>query len=829
MAGSNFVVRGGADFSAIDRGLKNTQNNLKKFKGDTERTSHGINETLSGMADGLGLSFANLGKAAAIAAATKALVDFGKHAVGVASDLKETQNVVDVTFGSMSQDINNFAGTALDKLGLSELSAKKFTSTMGAMLKSSGISGNTMKEMSKNLTTLSADMASFYNLGDEAAFQKIMSGMSGMTMPLKELGINMNVANLEAYAMSQGISKSWQEMTQAEQTLLRYNYLMSVTGDAQGDFARNTGTWANQTKLLKEQWQQFMGIIGNGLIQVLLPFVKLLNKILSGLIKIAHTVGKVFAMITGKQVVDNSTVQAQQEAIDTGIDLSDVNVGIGKAADKAGKAQTGLGKGIDKARKAVQKALAPFDEINRLQNNMGDTGGSGIGGGGGGFNPGINTGGLGTIDVGPSISDGLDQAKKKAKDFFPWFTERWNDFRGLVGEPVTVPAPAFAELPDPVWHPNWGLDLPTIPIPSFPELPVPVFHPQWGLVPPLVPIPVFPQLPVPVFNPVWNLVPPPIPAVNLGLYVASLLNMEGLTSTSLANVQENVRSALGAVEGSLAANKVNVGNIASQTSKAFAQNWAQGLATTDRNVRIFAPGVQSNLQLLGMAVAAVGAETARSYAANLASGFSIGIKNAYTFAQSANGAMRSAGRGILSTTAEIGKGIVTNIGNALSTAWQSFRDFARATGEKIGGWFSANKGVIVKTTVVAGAVVGGAAAIHFLGPAAVPYIAKGMAALKAASLAGAFAGGGFPPEGQLFVANEAGPELIGSIGGKTAVANNSQIVEAVSQGVYEAVSSAQGSKDINLTIKIGDETLTRKVIKNINRQSRIDGATIITV
>lgn len=137
----------------------------------------------------------------------------------VASDLQEVQNVVDVTFGEQgSQKINGWSQSLLNAYGLSELSAKKYSSTLGAMLKSSGMADEQTMQMSQNLTMLAGDMASFYNLDSETAFEKLRSGISGETEPLKQLGINMSVANLQAYAMSQGIKKSYGEMSQAEQT-----------------------------------------------------------------------------------------------------------------------------------------------------------------------------------------------------------------------------------------------------------------------------------------------------------------------------------------------------------------------------------------------------------------------------------------------------------------------------------------------------------------------------------------------------------------------------------------------------------------------------------
>lgn len=200
-----------------------------------------------------------------------------KQAVEYASDLAEVQNVVDVTFGSAAQQINEWSQAALDVYGINEVTAKQYTGTMGAMLKSSGLAGGSILEMSTNLTGLAADMASFYNLDTDTAFEKIRSGISGETEPLKQLGINMSVANLEAYAMSQGISEAYSEMSQAEQTTLRYNYLLQVTADAQGDFARTSSSYANQIRLLSENWTEFTGKIASYIIPQLEKLIYKLN------------------------------------------------------------------------------------------------------------------------------------------------------------------------------------------------------------------------------------------------------------------------------------------------------------------------------------------------------------------------------------------------------------------------------------------------------------------------------------------------------------------------------------------------------------------------
>lgn len=172
-------------------------------------------------------------------------------AVDLASSLTEVQNVVDTTFGPEgARQINAWSKSAIKNFGLSELQAKQFTGFLGAMMKSSGLAGKDIVRMSQDMAGLAGDFASFYDLPIEEAFDKIRAGISGETEPLKRIGINMSVANMQAFALSRGIRKSWSAMTQAEQTMLRYNYLLTVSKDAQGDFNKTLETsYANQKRV----------------------------------------------------------------------------------------------------------------------------------------------------------------------------------------------------------------------------------------------------------------------------------------------------------------------------------------------------------------------------------------------------------------------------------------------------------------------------------------------------------------------------------------------------------------------------------------------------
>ena len=208
--------------------------------------------------------------------AAGAMKDYALEGIQLASELVEKQNVVDVTFGSDSSKIYEFADTAAEKFGLTTLAAEQYAGTMGALFKSSGITEG-IDDMSIKMAQLAADMASFYNISSDMAFEKLRSGISGESEPLKALGINLSVANLEAYALSEGIKTAWKNMSQAEQTMLRYNYILSQTADAQGDFERTSDSLANQQRIMQLNLQKLQAEIGEKLYPVAQDILGLIN------------------------------------------------------------------------------------------------------------------------------------------------------------------------------------------------------------------------------------------------------------------------------------------------------------------------------------------------------------------------------------------------------------------------------------------------------------------------------------------------------------------------------------------------------------------------
>lgn len=367
---------------------------------DTKIDTKGFNVGTKQLSNGLGGLKSMLGKIAVATAAAfsvKKLVDFGKQAVSVASDLQEVQNVVDTAFGSMADKMEDFADTSIKQFGISRLAAKQTGSTFMAMASGMGIAQSSASDMAIALTGLSADMASFYNVEQSVASTALKSVFTGETETLKQFGIVMTEANLEAFALSQGISKSVSDMSQAEKVQLRYNYVMSQTALAQGDFAKTQGSWANQTRILSEQWKEFSSTIGQALMGVLLPAVKVLNNAMSSLITYAQAAVKALADVFG-------------------IDLSPDSSGTGAlAADTADIADNydSMAENAEKAAKANENQLAGFDKVTKLSDSKSDKDKSGSS---------VDKVDMGLYGKQGTISTKVDidtgGAKKKISDFF---------------------------------------------------------------------------------------------------------------------------------------------------------------------------------------------------------------------------------------------------------------------------------------------------------------------------------------------------------------------------------------------------------------------------
>ena len=349
--------------------------------------------------------------------AVKKLVDFGKSCLDLGSDLTEVQNVVDVTFPNMSAQVDKFAQSALKASGLSETMAKQYTGTFGAMAKAFGFNEQQVYDMGTALTSLTADVASFYNLSQDEAYTKLKSVFTGETESLKDLGVVMTQTALDSYALANGYGKTTAQMTEAEKVSLRYAFVQQQLSAASGDFARTSGSWANQVRVLKLQVDSLKASIGQGFINLFTPIIQAVNTLLGKLVTLANAFKAFTELITGNKNSGSSGGGSAQIAA-AGTAATDASTGLQNATDAANDTTSAVKKTGNAAQKAAKqmRSLMGFDKITKLSepsdtSSSGDTGNSGSTPKGSG----TSAGSLGSpVDFG-SLATGEDAVSKLDK------------------------------------------------------------------------------------------------------------------------------------------------------------------------------------------------------------------------------------------------------------------------------------------------------------------------------------------------------------------------------------------------------------------------------
>lgn len=353
----------------FNKGLKSATNTIK---------SSGIENSLK-----------NIGKMALAAFSVKAIVNFGKECIELGSDLAEVQNVVDVTFGSLNTEVNKFAENAITQFGLGQTVTKKYVGTFGAMAKAFNFSNKEALAMSETLTGLTGDVASFYNLSSDEAYTKLKSVFTGETETLKDLGVVMTQNALDQYALANGYGKTTSKMSEQEKVALRYKFVLDKLNIANGDFARTSDSWANQTRVLSLRFNELKAALGQGFINIFTPIVKGVNMVLSKLQVLANAFKSFTEMIFGNAGGDDSSNAVSDLASD---------------ASKASDAVSGIGDNAKKTKKDLL-GLRGIDEINNLTTSSDDSSSSNGAGK-------IDTSGLGDL-----INSSMQQANTQMDAF----------------------------------------------------------------------------------------------------------------------------------------------------------------------------------------------------------------------------------------------------------------------------------------------------------------------------------------------------------------------------------------------------------------------------
>ena len=403
---------------------------------DTRMDTTGVQNGVSAIKqsfNGLGSAVKKIGLLIGGAFAVGKLVQFGKECVELGSDLTEVQNVVDVTFTTMSDKVNEFAKNAMTSAGLSETMAKRYVGTFGAMSKSFGFSEAQAYDMSTALTQLTGDVASFYNISQDLAYIKLKSVFTGETETLKDLGVVMTQSALDQYALANGYGKTTSAMTEQEKVALRFAFVQEQLSAASGDFIRTSDSWANQVRVMQLQLQSLKATVGQGLINIFTPVLKVINILLGKLATLANAFKSFTELITGKKSSGQTSGSGAGLA---GTDaIADTADQYGQAADNAKKladATNDNAKATKKANKVTKNYLSSLDEVHKVTSTGSNSSStpSSSGGSGGAGNSGLPSS-VGNVDYG-NLAEGetaLDKISDSAKKLADLLKKLWKPFQ----------------------------------------------------------------------------------------------------------------------------------------------------------------------------------------------------------------------------------------------------------------------------------------------------------------------------------------------------------------------------------------------------------------
>ena len=406
---------------------------------DTRMDTSGVQNGVSAIKksfNGLGSAVKKIGLLIGGAFAVGKLVQFGKECVELGSDLAEVQNVVDVTFTTMSDKVNEFAKNAMTSAGLSETMAKRYVGTFGAMSKSFGFSEAQAYDMSTALTQLTGDVASFYNISQDLAYIKLKSVFTGETETLKDLGVVMTQSALDQYALANGYGKTTSAMTEQEKVALRLAFVQKQLSAASGDFIRTSDSWANQVRVMQLQLQSLKATVGQGLINIFTPVLKVINILLGKLATLANAFKSFTELITGKKSSGQTSGSGAGLTGDAS-GVQDTADAYGQAADNAGKladSTEDVADATKDAAKAAKGYLSPLDEINRYStqdasstaSKTPSTSGSGSGGGGTSLPSAVSNVDYGKVAEGETA---LDKMSKSAEKLAKLLKKLWKPFQ----------------------------------------------------------------------------------------------------------------------------------------------------------------------------------------------------------------------------------------------------------------------------------------------------------------------------------------------------------------------------------------------------------------
>lgn len=797
------------------KGAEDTQKKIDKTKGALDRLKDGSKNIFKGI---------KLGAAAIV------LKKVGERMFDLSSqtsDYIETVNLFRASMGSAADKAQEFVDKAERLLGLDPSNMMNSISSFYNLAEGFGIASDRAYTMSQNLTQLAGDLSSFANISFEQAQKKLMSGFSGQVMPLRQYGIALDQATLQEKAYSLGLNQKVKDMTRAQKSELIYYQIMSSTTKMQGDLGRSLLSPANSLRVIQTEFKRLARAVGSIFIPVIMRIIPVVRAVTQVLTSAAQAIARFFGF----------------EMSDFNADLSSVgNLLSGTSDDIAD-----IGDEADSTAKKLNKMLMPFDELNNVSFDKGSkSSGSSKSSGAGGGSLGIE---LPTYDMFSSISGTVDSKfegfKTKLGTLFEPIQKSWNTSGSRVMSAFNHASSENLRL----WS-NIGKSVEEVWTNGTGEQ---TLNHLFGILSNI--LDTLGNIKG-AFATAWEtdgtgtqIIQNLADALNnvLGLIEDITGAFREFTSSpefqgfaeSVLNIIETVSGLIETISGKLreiwnggfkdvfmgvigfVTRIIEIVDIAFQALKPVIEWIINQVTPVIENVSKKIGGVIDTINgLLDILIGVFKGDWERVWTG--------AEKNIDGFKKQFGGAIKGV-KNTIKTIKEFLKNWFVEPfkwGMEKTTnRFDTFKNTVREIIDKIKGFFSFNWELPRLKTPH----------ISWGSKPASGWIANTLRALGLPTdlpkmEVSWYAGGGFPEAGELFWANEAGPELVGRIGNKSAVANQDQIVDAVARGVYEAVVDANSQSNSvqspYIVVNLGNENLYKGYGKYKNEQANMYGITV---
>lgn len=332
---------------------------IAKVQSQISGLDKNVKKSGENMANGLTRS---LGSIAAKVVSVGAIIKGTVASINAAMNYIEDENLFQVSMGKWADATRNWSNEVQNSVGVSAAWLRKYSGVMTNMTASMGLAQDQAVKLGKGIALLSNDIASFYNISAESAFEKIQSAMAGMPRPLQELGIMVRDSEVKQVAYANGIARTGDELNTTQKAMATYLAILQRTSNAQGDLARTINSPANQFRMLKTSIKDLAVAIGTMFQPLLSVVLPVLNAIVVAVTRAFQAIARLFG------------IEFDASAYADG--FSDISAGVESVGDAADDASGSV--------KKLNKQLAAFDEMNTLNSQDNSSGGGGSGGGGGG-------------------------------------------------------------------------------------------------------------------------------------------------------------------------------------------------------------------------------------------------------------------------------------------------------------------------------------------------------------------------------------------------------------------------------------------------------------